>query len=382
MYTKYSKYASMGNDGLSDFNWDLYESECSNVLKQNKKVKVEKGSKDKCYCHAEYAQEDYNKYANMHYENVKDVQKGSILPISDINVVDDNTLIATVGEGANNIIIDLNKETKFFNQFTTDDVPTDKEMFVSNLKSSPEFKRQILSMNLTAKIGTDVEKGSIWDGYVESINAEMKEQITRNDKAYFAEVLSTNGGGFVVEVAGTVKAFMPGSMAASNRISDYDSLIGKTMEVMVESWNKKYGFVVSRKKYLNMVRPLKLKPIIDSLNSEPDKLYTGTVTGATQFGIFVELDEYITGMLHKTLVSDSMRDDMREGVIKPGDVLSVYVHKVENNRVILSDVPSSERDLVIKKREAEDNAEKSEHMAQKNYSTPYNDKKKSYRNNE
>ena len=131
-----------------------------------------------------------------------------------------------------------------------------------------------------------------------------------------------------------------------------------------------------------MVRPLKLKPIIDSLNSEPDKLYTGTVTGATQFGIFVELDEYITGMLHKTLVSDSMRDDMREGVIKPGDVLSVYVHKVENNRVILSDVPSSERDLVIKKREAEDNAEKSEHMAQKNYSTPYNDKKKSYRNNE
>jgi predicted RNA-binding protein with RPS1 domain len=372
----------MGNDGLSDFNWDLYESECSNVLKQNKKVKVEKGSKDKCYCHAEYAQEDYNKYANMHYENVKDVQKGSILPISDINVVDDNTLIATVGEGANNIIIDLNKETKFFNQFTTDDVPTDKEMFVSNLKSSPEFKRQILSMNLTAKIGTDVEKGSIWDGYVESINVEMKEQITRNDKAYFAEVLSTNGGGFVVEVAGTVKAFMPGSMAASNRISDYDSLIGKTMEVMVESWNKKYGFVVSRKKYLNMVRPLKLKPIIDSLNSEPDKLYTGTVTGATQFGIFVELDEYITGMLHKTLVSDSMRDDMREGVIKPGDVLSVYVHKVENNRVILSDVPSSERDLVIKKREAEDNAEKSEHMAQKNYSTPYNDKKKSYRNNE
>ena len=91
-----------------------------------------------------------------------------------------------------------------------------KESFVKTLKENPKFKQQVLSMDLSAKVGTDTERGSIWDGYVEKKADELKEQITKNNKAYYAEILSTNGGGFVVEVAGTIRAFMPGSMAASN----------------------------------------------------------------------------------------------------------------------------------------------------------------------
>ena len=71
-----------------------------------------------------------------------------------------------------------------------------------------------------------------------------------------------------------------------------------------------------------------------------------------------KLDEYITGMMHKSLVSDNTREAMRNRTIKPGDEYTVYIHKIENNRVILSDVPSSERDAVIARREAEDELEK------------------------
>jgi small subunit ribosomal protein S1 len=158
----------------------------------------------------------------------------------------------------------------------------------------------------------------------------------------------------------TLRAFMPGSMAASNRITDYESFIGREMEVMVESWNPRYGFVVSRKKYLNKVRPYKVQPIVDELQKNPDKIYTGRVTGSTYFGVFVELDEFITGMLHKTLASDQMRQAMRDNTIEEGSEIQVYVHAVEGTRVIFSDVPLAERDAVIAKREEEEAKEMAE----------------------
>lgn len=366
----YAKYAGLGNVGNPDFDWSLYENGWNGTsLKINKKVKT-KNSSEKIYCHESYAQDLYNTMSGIKVENAKDIKKGGMVAISDIRVIDDNTIMATVGGGASNLIVDLNKEGRFFSLLSYGGEIMNKQSFVKTLKENPEFKRQVLSMDLTAKVGTDTERGSIWDGYVEKMTNELKEQITNNNNAYYyyAEILSTNGGGFVVEVAGTIKAFMPGSMAASNRISDYDSYIGKTLEVMVESWSPKYGFVVSRKKYLNKIRPIKLKPIEDTLKSAPDTVYTGKVTGSNQFGVFVELNEFVTGMLHKTLVSDSLRQAMRDGTVESGSDITVYVHKIENGRVILSDVNTAERPAIIAKREAEDNAEKSEHIAQKNNS--------------
>ena len=55
---------------------------------------------------------------------------------------------------------------------------------------------------------------------------------------------------------------------------------------------------------------------------------------------------------------------MRKNEVVAGEEITVYVHKIENGRVILSDVSLAERDVVIKKREAEDEAEKNEHIAQ------------------
>ena len=71
-------------------------------------------------------------------------------------------------------------------------------------------------------------------------------------------------------------------------------------------------------------------------------------------------------MLHKSLVSDTTREAMRQNSIKPGTEFNVYIHKIENNRVILSDVPSDERDAVIAKRELEDEQEKAARAAVNN----------------
>lgn len=361
----FGPYALLGNEGKPGFDWSVYDDGWNgSSLMVNRKIKTKKN--EKVYCHETYAQELYGKYSSVQVQNAKDLKKGNLVNITDLKVIDDNTMMAVIGGGANNIIVDLNKETRLFEKFTCGDNTTmNKEIFVNAVKENGEFKQQILSMDLNIKIGTDTEKGSIWDGFVESLNKEMFAQIKLQNKAYWAEVIETNRGGFVVEVAGTVRAFMPGSMAASNRITDYDSYLGKSMEVMVESFTEQNGFVVSRKKYIQKLRPIKLRNYEDRLEDAPNTVYTGTVTGATLYGVYVELDEFITGMVHKTLASDELREAMRKGEVTPGTVLQVYGHKIENNRLILSDVAPEFRAEVIAKREAEDEAEKSAHLVQK-----------------
>lgn len=363
MKQEHPKYAALGNEGLPGFNWEEFEDGWNGVsLKVNNKIKVK--GKDKVFSREPYAQSMYNIIAGVEIENVKDVKKGTTVAVNDIQIIDDNTMTVTVGNGANNVLVDMNKENQFFRIFEYGGEKMDRQSFIRAMREDSTFKEKILSTNIYVKFGTDTEKGSVWDGHVDMLNKELKEQITLGNKAYMAEILGTNGGGFVVELMGTLKAFMPGSMAASNRISDYESLVGRKMEVMVESWNPRYGFVVSRKKFLNKVRPFKVRPIQDELKKNPDKLYIGRVTGATNFGIFIELDEYITGMLHKTLASDEMRQKIRDyETVEAGSEMQVYVHAVEfdydgNPRVIFSDVPSAERNAVIAKREAEEEKEK------------------------
>lgn len=344
-----------------DFDWSMYEDGWNGrSLLINKKVKT--GDKHiKVYSHDAYASDVLAQYTgnNSPIPTSKELRKNVIVNITDFAYVGDNTVLASINGGSNNVIIDLNKEGRYFNtlQGPNGNIMT-KQDFVACLRN-PEVKKQIIDLGLVAKVGTDVEKASIWDGYVEVLSNEMREQIRKKNKAYMAKILSSNNGGFVVEVANTVKAFMPGSMSAANKLNDYESLVGKEMEVMVESYDEKFGFVVSRKKYIQTIIPIYTKKLASRIEKNKDLVIEGTVTGTTPFGIFVELDDHLlTGMLHKTLVSDELRDKLRNNEIKPDTKINVYVHKIEKGRIILSDVPSAERDAVIAKREAEDAQEK------------------------
>lgn len=344
-----------------DFDWSMYEDGWNGrSLLINRKVKT--GDKHiKVYSHDTYASDMLAQYTgnNSPVPTSKELRKNVIVNITDFAYVGDNTVLASINGGSNNVIIDLNKEGRYFNtlQGPNGNLMT-KQDFVACLRN-PDVKKQIIDLGLVAKVGTDVEKASIWDGYVEVLSNEMREQIRKKNKAYMAKILSSNNGGFVVEVANTVKAFMPGSMSAANKLNDYESLVGKEMEVMVESYDEKFGFVVSRKKYIQTIIPIYTKKLASRIEKNKDLVIEGTVTGTTPFGIFVELDDHLlTGMLHKTLVSDELRDKLRNNEIQPDTKINVYVHKIEKGRIILSDVPSAERDAVIAKREAEDAQEK------------------------
>ena len=362
----------------NSFDWSPYEDGWNGKsLKANTKIKTKNG--DKVYCHESYAQSLYNKFAGIKVEGNKELTKNALVNVSGIEVVNDTTLMAAINGGSNNVIIDLNKEQKFIDWLNTYcEGELTKDNIAVALKNE-EFKQQVINLGLNAKVTAgDKEKASIWDGHVEALTREMKEQVTKNSRAYVATILSTNKGGFVVDIMGTVSAFMPGSMAAANRVTDFESMVGTKFEVMVESYDQNFGFVVSRKKYLKTMLPVKIQELEEVLAKDKDTVFTGHVTGTTPFGVFVEIDEFITGMLHKTLVRDETREAMRNNSIAAGTEVHVYIHKIEKSkarengklvdryRVILSDVPSEERDAVIARREAEEAAEKAEYENQKN----------------
>ena len=355
------------NVGNPDFDWTPFEDGWNGKsLKVN--TDFDSGKNVKVYSHEPYAQDLYDKYMGHAAPISKELKKNSLVEITGLRKIDDDHVSATISGGANNITIDLTKEQKFFNTINVGNDKLTKETFLELLEDS-EVRQKFIEMGLTAKIGTDIEKGSIWDGCVETQIKEMREQTVLKNKAYIAEIISSNNGGFVVEVAGTVKAFMPGSMAAANKLVNYESLVGTKMEVMVESYDPKLGFIVSRKKYLRTIIPIHLSSLESTIMENKDTVFSVTVTGTTPFGIFCEIDEVLTGMIHKTLMSDELRDRLRQNQVAAQEKLNVYVHKIErtgnNTRIILSDVPSADRDAVIAKREAEDLQEKSNYMAAK-----------------
>jgi small subunit ribosomal protein S1 len=100
---------------------------------------------------------------------------------------------------------------------------------------------------------------------------------------------------------------------------------------MIESFSKDEGtYIVSRRKYLNTLIPSAIK----SLDS--DEVYTGRVTGTTLFGVFVEFNDCLTGMIHKANIREDWQDRISE--IKPGMEIEFYVKEIVKERIILTQI--------------------------------------------
>lgn len=148
-------------------------------------------------------------------------------------------------------------------------------------------------------------------------NLEKNQSVT----AYIKDI---NPAGYDVDIleGGVVlDAFMPNTLAGINKLVDPKSIIGDEFEVTVESYSEHEGtYIVSRKKYLQTLIP----EAIEELSY--DEVYTGHVTGTTPFGVFVEFNKCLTGMIHK----DNLNEDWQNRIsdIKPGFEVDFYIKEV------------------------------------------------------
>ena len=315
---------------MDEFNWSIYNDSYigNHKLVPNNKINGS-SSKNKCFSRESYAQRDFDIYSAQQSKIIKkDLIKGDCVSITDIFNVHETSIDIEISGGLT-ISVDLNREKRFIQIFGYDKV----EDFIKLIETKDAIKK-LLNENLMVYVieAFPSIKVSLWQGYLVSIRAEFMEQINNPSKAYTAKVKEANKGGFFVEVQG-VDAFMPGSLAAPNKIIDFQSFVGKEVIVMIEDFLKEMNsFIVSHKKYIEYILPQKLAEL--NLGEK----FTGLITGCSKYGIFIEFGEFFTGLLHVSKMSNNTKELFKSRQYNPGDEIQFYVSEVtKDNRIILTE---------------------------------------------
>lgn len=308
-----------------DFDWSIYEGgyNGSNLV-PNRNVKTKRG--EVVYCHESYAQDVYDKmeaYLNGKYYEPKDQINGSLHNIKSISPVSDHEVRIDTFSGMS-AVVDMNKEHQFINALGCENV----QHFMGALRN-PESKETILQYAKTAKV---VDKRvSIWEGIRANIEIEFMEQLKHESPSYgyLAKILSVNNGGYTVDVNG-IKCFLPGSLADSGPITDFESLIGKTVNVCIVNYSKQTNnFVVSHKKYLELTLPSRVKNELI-----PGMKINVRVTGQSKNGLFCAIRDNngnypFASLMHRSTMSPDMESSFDKGEFITGDIFIAYVHRID-----------------------------------------------------
>lgn len=183
-------------------------------------------------------------------------------------------------------------------------------------------------------------RGSITELIKQNVHSKMKYYF-ENDLPLISSVKEMIPAGYMMDIHMdniTIEAFMPNTLADVNKLSDSQSIIGQTFEVMLETLQQEKGvYVVSRRKYLQTLIPNEIKKL------KFGTVYRGEVTGTTPFGVFVQFSANeegptcLTGMVHKANIHESWHDKWNE--ILPGMLIDFYVKEViKNNKIILTQI--------------------------------------------
>jgi ribosomal protein S1 len=162
---------------------------------------------------------------------------------------------------------------------------------------------------------------------------EIKNSIGDKTVAFRGKIKELIHGGYWVNISG-VTCFMPGSLAGLNKITDFESLVGKEMIFMPINYsNEKNTVIVSHREYLKTLIP----SAIENLKSNMKEMVTGIVTGTTKFGIFAEFNTCLTGLMPKESLDEGTLSKFESRSIKPGDTISFWVNNIiSDEKIILS----------------------------------------------
>lgn len=174
--------------------------------------------------------------------------------------------------------------------------------------------------------------GSIASLYEKKLQEELKNPHA--SAAYEAVIKSSTPAGYNIELSyGDIilPAFMPNTLAGVNKLHDPLSILGQTMKVMIESYSTEKGtYIVSRRKYLQTLIGEEIKRL------KYDTVYEGHITGTTPFGLFVEFNGCLTGMIHKTNINPEWQDKLDQ--VKPGMIVDFYIKEIIKDKIILTQI--------------------------------------------
>ena len=296
-----------GEDG--EFKWDEYEATCpTRYRKPNPHIKTKNG--DKVFSREIYAQELYDTYEGS-------LETTSMIPSLSEGSIYDGTVYAV---NADYITVDIGYRESVY-------VKYEKESeAVQSLKPGEQTSVLIMTYNQKSHI-----IGSIGGGVKQRTFMDLRDGVDTGDTAWVGTVVNMiENGGYIVNVQG-IDCFMPGSLAGINKLHDFSSIIGTELYVVPVSFSPDRGtLVVSHRKYLQAMIPSEL----EKLKENQGETLVGNVTGTAKYGVFVEFNQCLTGMIHNNDLDEDTLTKFKARDIKPGDEVEFIVKDIISNTKI------------------------------------------------
>lgn len=150
---------------------------------------------------------------------------------------------------------------------------------------------------------------------------ENLEEFQKTNQWFYIKVNSLVKGGYLCSYKGGIKCFLPGSHAAANVIRDFNDYLNKEIPVMIENYDAANDlFIVSYKKYIKHTLPERIHEL------RFGQKYSGILTNKPyDFGMFIEFQNYFTGLLHKTEFANYAKDTAD---FKGGDQMEFYIKDI------------------------------------------------------
>ena len=316
----------------NDFNWDVLDNDTAR-RRRIPNAQIFEKYKDTVYNHQDYAFGFYEELLKSTITN-KELEVGNAYKITDIAFIFGKELTVLL-KGGIECLIDMNSEKTFIYSLGFESV----EDFIEYI-STPNGREDFVNQKYYIVIEQykPHNRGSITKGQILKTKDEFFAQIKNPTSAYYGTILEKNRGGFLIDVQG-VTGFLPGSLAATNIVRDFDEMVGKKLPLMVEDYLQDSDtFVFSYKKYVKNILPQK----IDELDTQ--ERYVGAVTGVMKFGIFIEFNEFFTGLLHTSKMSEECKNRFRNGEFKAGDTVNIWIQEIAaDKKIILTDIDPSIR---------------------------------------
>lgn len=292
-----------------NFDWDLY-GDRGTRKKENKKVKKHSGDNSIIFSSASYSQQLYEFYTGREVK----------LSPPEMNKV---VLGKVTSVGKTYAMVDINWREDAILKISKED-----PIYLKYIK--PDYPIEVIVEDIKKSSGTQ----TVYVSYTKNMSIKKKDEIIDsigNNIGYLCTVKELVHAGYFVDIEG-VTCFMPGSLAGMNKLINFESLVGQQIYVVPVNYSKEKDYiVVSHREYLKSLIPSEMEKL------EPNKKYTGFVTGCSKHGIFVEFNACLTGLISKNDISDELLKVFENRQIKPGDEIDFYVIDVfEDGRINLS----------------------------------------------
>lgn len=240
---------------------------------------------------------------------LKNFHKGEIVKGKVVSVKNDE-IVVNIGHFADGII--PKNEISNDDEFDINSLSIDDIIYVMVLSGDDGDGNVLLS-----KKRADKEKT------IENIERSFEE-----NKLISVKVKEVIKGGLSCDANG-VKVFMPASQCSIRRIENFNTLLGKSLDVKVIEFEKRNNkIVVSRRVVEETLAKEEKERIWNSIKSGEKR--QGVVTKLVKFGAFVDIGG-VNGLIHLNDMSWS-RVNKPEDVVSVGDNVEVFVQEVDKGK--------------------------------------------------